>query len=41
MCVVEDAPEPDSLLGLAQQAQQLYPLPNANDPNYAAEVASR
>jgi Met-zincin len=38
MCVLEDEPEPDSLVALARQAKQLYPLPSASDPNYAAEV---
>ncbi len=41
MCVLEDVPEPDSLVGLARQAQQLYPLPNAADPNYTAEIDQR
>jgi hypothetical protein len=41
MCVLEDTPEPDSLVGLARQAQQLYPLPNAGDPNYATELNQR
>jgi hypothetical protein len=38
MCVLEDEPEPDSLVALARQAKQLYPLPDASDPNYAADV---
>ncbi|CAN5472271.1 hypothetical protein BH09MYX1_BH09MYX1_11720 [soil metagenome] len=29
-------PEPASYVGLARQAQKLYPLPDKNDPNYAA-----
>jgi hypothetical protein len=34
-CVV-DQPEPDSLVGMARQAQKLYPLPDTKDPNYPA-----
>jgi hypothetical protein len=38
MCVLEDQPEPDSLVALARQAKQLYPLPNPNDPDFATKV---
>jgi hypothetical protein len=38
MCVLDDMPEPDSLVGLARQAQQQFPPPNAGDPNYAAAL---
>jgi hypothetical protein len=41
MCVLEDVPEPDSLVALARQARQLYPLPSTSDPNYAADVIER
>jgi hypothetical protein len=41
MCLVEDTAEPDSLVALAKQAQMLFPLPNASDPNYATEVFQR
>jgi hypothetical protein len=41
MCVLEDEPEPDSLVALARQARQLYPLPSTSDPNYAADVIER
>ncbi len=34
-CEVEQ-PEPDSLVGLARQAQKLFPLPDTSDPNYPA-----
>jgi hypothetical protein len=36
MCVVEDQPEPDSLVGMARQAASLFPLPNPSDPSYPA-----
>jgi Met-zincin len=38
MCVLDDQPEPDSLVALARQAKQLYPLPDPNDPQYAAKL---
>ncbi len=38
MCVLEDEPEPDSLVALARQAKALYPSPSPSDPNYAADV---
>jgi hypothetical protein len=41
MCVLQDAPEPDSLAGLARQASQLFPLPKTTDPNYASLVYAR
>ena len=36
-----DQPEPDALVGMARMAQKLYPLPQANDPNFAAKKYSR
>ncbi len=41
MCLVDDTAEPDSLVGLANQAQKLFPKPNTTDPNYATEVYQR
>jgi hypothetical protein len=41
MCVIDEEPEPDSLVGLAREAARLFPLPNAADKNYAAEIAAR
>ena len=41
MCVSSDMPEPDSLVGLARQANKLFPLPAATDPNYPAELFQR
>ncbi len=41
MCVIDDMPEPDALVGLARQAQQLFPLPDPNSPNYTAKVDTR
>jgi hypothetical protein len=38
VCMFDEAPEPDSLVGLARQAQQLFPLPKTTDPNYPAEL---
>src|SRR5208283_4211964 len=38
MCVLDEMPEPDSLVGLARQAQQQFPLPNPKDANYATEL---
>jgi hypothetical protein len=35
-CVLQDGPEPDSLVGLARQAAALFPVPSATAPNYAA-----
>ncbi len=40
-CMFDEAPEPDSLVGLARQAQTLFPLPKTSDPNYPAEVYQR
>jgi hypothetical protein len=39
-CMVQQ-PEPDSLVGMARQAQRLYPMPDKNDPNFAAVKAKR
>jgi hypothetical protein len=39
-CSVEQ-PEPDALVGMARMAQKLYPMPQANDPNFAAKKYSR
>ena len=39
-CMVEQ-PEPDSLVGMARQAQRLFPLPDAKDPSYPALKATR
>jgi hypothetical protein len=39
MCVLNDVPEPDSLVGLARQAQQQFPLPAKTDANYASELS--
>jgi hypothetical protein len=41
MCVFDEEPEPDSLVGLARQAASLFPLPNPSDPNYPAELYRR
>jgi hypothetical protein len=41
MCVLQDEPEPDSLVGLARQARQLFPVPAMTDPNYAADLYKR
>jgi hypothetical protein len=41
MCVLNDVPEPDSLLGLARQAQKLFPLPSQSNPNYPAQAYQR
>jgi hypothetical protein len=41
MCVLNDLPEPDSLVGLARQAAKLFPLPAQTDPNYPAEAFDR
>lgn len=39
MCVLDDMPEPDSLVGLARQAQRLFPLPsNTSDPSYSSDL---
>jgi hypothetical protein len=38
MCVVDEMPEPDSLVGLARQAQRLFPLP---DPNLGPAALNR
>jgi hypothetical protein len=40
-CVLQDEPEPDSLVGLARQARQLFPAPSMSDPNYAADLYKR
>jgi hypothetical protein len=39
--MLQDEPEPDSLVGMARQAQQLFPQPNPKDPNYATELNQR
>src|SRR6185312_1819582 len=31
-CILDDMPEPDSLVGLARQANKLFPLPPNGDP---------
>ena len=41
MCVLDEMPEPDSLVGLARQAQQQFPLPDKTDMNYASDVLTR
>jgi hypothetical protein len=41
MCVMKDEPEPDSLVGLARQAAQLFPKPQPSDANYPAELFQR
>jgi len=42
MCVMDDLqPEPDSLIGLARQAEQLFPQPNPKDASYPAELFER
>jgi hypothetical protein len=41
MCVLNDVPEPDSLVGLARQAAKLFPLPSQGDKNYPAEAYQR
>jgi hypothetical protein len=41
MCILDDEPEPDSLVGLARQAASLFPLPSTKDPNYPAELFQR
>ena len=41
MCVLQDEPEPDSLVGLARQARQLFPAPAMSDPSYAVDLYKR
>jgi hypothetical protein len=41
MCVLNDLPEPDSLVGLAREAAKLFPLPQTTDSNYPAEAFQR
>jgi hypothetical protein len=41
MCVLNDVPEPDSLVGLARQANKLFPAPAQTDKNYPAEIFQR
>jgi hypothetical protein len=41
MCVFQDDPEPDSLVGFARQAASLFPLPNSSDANYTTELYAR
>jgi hypothetical protein len=42
MCLLQDEPEPDSLVGMARQAAQLFPAPpNPKDPNYPAQLYQR
>ncbi|MGH7437685.1 MAG: hypothetical protein ACRENE_18560, partial [Polyangiaceae bacterium] len=38
MCMFDEEPEPDALVGLARQAQTLFPLPSTGDPSYAAKL---
>jgi hypothetical protein len=37
-CMLDEAPEPDALVGLARQAQTLFPLPSTNDPSFPAKL---
>jgi hypothetical protein len=41
MCILQDQPEPDSLVGMARQASQLFPMPNPKDPAYPAKLYQR
>jgi hypothetical protein len=42
MCILEDEqPEPDSLIGMARQAETLFPQPNPKDAAYPAELYQR
>lgn len=41
MCMFDEEPEPDSLVGLARQASRLFPVPKAADKNYPAELFQR
>ncbi|MGH7296082.1 MAG: zinc-dependent metalloprotease, partial [Polyangiaceae bacterium] len=41
-CIMDDLqPEPDSLVGLARQAEQLFPEPSQKDPSYPALIYQR
>jgi hypothetical protein len=41
MCMFDEEPEPDALVGLAREAQTLFPLPRTTDPNFPAESYQR
>ncbi len=41
MCIMQDEPEPDSLVGMARQAAALFPLPDPKTPNYPAALYQR
>jgi hypothetical protein len=41
VCMFDEEPEPDALVGLARQAQTLFPLPKTTDPNFPAESYQR
>jgi hypothetical protein len=41
MCIVNEMPEPDSLVGLARQALQLFPAPDSNRSDYQSAVYYR
>jgi hypothetical protein len=42
MCIFDDEqPEPDSLIGMARQAETLFPAPNPKDASYPAELYQR
>jgi hypothetical protein len=41
MCMLEDAPEPDSLVGMARQAQKLFPTPDPTKPTYVTDLNAR
>jgi hypothetical protein len=38
VCMLNDEPEPDALVGLARQALRLFPMPSTSDRNYPAEL---
>ncbi len=41
MCVLDQQPEPDGLVGLAREAARLFPLPPTTDPSYPARKFRR
>jgi hypothetical protein len=41
MCIINDEPEPDSLVGLARQALQLFPLPDSGRSDYQTALYNR
>jgi hypothetical protein len=41
MCILNDEPEPDSLVGIARQALQLFPLPDPSRLDYQSAVYAR